>query len=176
MGNRIKLSKRQRFDVFKRDLFVCQYCGQKPPAVVLEVDHIVPVADGGGNDAHNLITACFDCNRGKADGSLQASPIDIGERSEMLSARLEQTRAYEELLAEQRQLQDQAIDDVISIYEFAFEGWTLKDRIRPSIRQFLNLLPKSEVIDAMELACSRMSADSAFKYFCGICWRKVKGD
>ncbi len=29
------ISKRLRFEVFKRDGFVCQYCGNHPPAVVL---------------------------------------------------------------------------------------------------------------------------------------------
>ena len=44
---------------------MCQYCGQSAPDVVLEVDHIVPVAEGGDNDIMNLITSCRDCNRGK---------------------------------------------------------------------------------------------------------------
>lgn len=62
---RVALSKRLRFEVFKRDDFTCQYCGAQPPAVVLEVDHIHPVAEGGKNDTENLITACEACNRGK---------------------------------------------------------------------------------------------------------------
>lgn len=41
------LSKKTRFDVFKRDQFRCQYCGRTPPTVVLEVDHVVPVAENG---------------------------------------------------------------------------------------------------------------------------------
>jgi hypothetical protein len=32
---------------------------------VLEVDHIHPVSKGGTDDSMNLITSCFDCNRGK---------------------------------------------------------------------------------------------------------------
>lgn len=61
------VSKGARFDVFKRDLFTCQYCGARPPQVVLVVDHITPVAAGGANDTSNLITACVDCNAGKRD-------------------------------------------------------------------------------------------------------------
>lgn len=59
--------KKTRFEVFKRDGFRCGYCGKTPPAVTLEVDHIEPVANGGEDDLYNLITACFDCNRGKRD-------------------------------------------------------------------------------------------------------------
>lgn len=60
------LSKSKRFEIFKRDGFTCQYCGQRPPDVVLEVDHIDPRSKGGSDDELNLITACFDCNRGKS--------------------------------------------------------------------------------------------------------------
>ena len=56
------ISKKTRFDVFKRDLFACQYCGAHPPGVLLHVDHIVAVASGGTNDKDNLVTACQPCN------------------------------------------------------------------------------------------------------------------
>lgn len=62
----MSISKRLRFEIFKRDGFTCQYCGTRPPDVVLEVDHIDPKSNGGGNDPINLLTSCFDCNRGKA--------------------------------------------------------------------------------------------------------------
>jgi 5-methylcytosine-specific restriction endonuclease McrA len=61
--DRIPVSKKTRFDVFKRDFFTCQYCGLTPPAAVLEIDHIHPVSKGGKNGIDNLITSCFDCNR-----------------------------------------------------------------------------------------------------------------
>lgn len=57
------MSKKLRFDVFKRDGFKCMYCGAHPPAAVLEVDHIKPVADGGANRMDNLITACICWNK-----------------------------------------------------------------------------------------------------------------
>lgn len=173
---RKQLSKKQRFDVFKRDLFVCQYCGRKPPAVVLEVDHVVPVAGGGSNDEHNLITSCFDCNRGKSASPLEAAPIDVEERRKLLEQRREQVVAYEALLAEQRAEEEGDIDCVIGVYESAFEGWTLLDRTRPSIRQFLKLLAFTEVYEAMEIACSRVDKDRAWRYFCGVCWRKARGE
>lgn len=59
------IGKSLRFEIFARDAFTCQYCGLRPPDVVLEVDHIHPVSKGGGDDTLNLITSCFDCNRGK---------------------------------------------------------------------------------------------------------------
>lgn len=48
MVDRIPLSKTIRFEVLKRDSFACQYCGKKAPDVLLQVDHIHPVAEGAG--------------------------------------------------------------------------------------------------------------------------------
>ena len=64
------LSKRIRFEVFKRDDFTCQYCGKQPPETVLHVDHIHPVSKGGSDGIDNLITSCADCNLGKSDKEL----------------------------------------------------------------------------------------------------------
>ena len=36
------------------------------PKALLEIDHIIPVREGGGNNEANLITACFGCNRGES--------------------------------------------------------------------------------------------------------------
>ena len=56
-----------RFDILRRDGFTCRYCGRKPPAVILEVDHIVPKSVGGPDNEGNLVSACWQCNRGKRD-------------------------------------------------------------------------------------------------------------
>ena len=67
--------KRLRFEVFKRDLFACQYCGAQPPGAVLVIDHVEPVAAGGTSTIDNLITACETCNQGKADRALGNVPV-----------------------------------------------------------------------------------------------------
>jgi hypothetical protein len=41
----------------------------------------------------------------------------------------------------------------------------------------LELLPVSEVIEAAEITLSKWGSttkERAFKYFCAICWRKIK--
>jgi 5-methylcytosine-specific restriction endonuclease McrA len=58
MNEREPIGKKLRFEVFKRDSFICQYCGARAPDVLLHADHIKPVADGGKTDVLNLITAC----------------------------------------------------------------------------------------------------------------------
>lgn len=56
-----------RFQILDRDNFTCQYCGRKPPKVILQVDHINPKSNDGELIKDNLITACFECNQGKKD-------------------------------------------------------------------------------------------------------------
>jgi 5-methylcytosine-specific restriction endonuclease McrA len=55
-----------RFAVLKRDNHTCQSCGRAAPHVKLELDHIIPVRDGGQDTPDNLRTLCRECNRGKA--------------------------------------------------------------------------------------------------------------
>jgi 5-methylcytosine-specific restriction endonuclease McrA len=38
------ISRKIRFEIFKRDSFKCQYCGRSAPEIVLNVDHINPVS------------------------------------------------------------------------------------------------------------------------------------
>lgn len=55
-----------RFKILKRDNYTCRYCGQFAPNVRLEVDHIIPVSEGGTDEEDNLTTACWACNAGKS--------------------------------------------------------------------------------------------------------------
>ena len=61
----MSISRRVRFEIFRRDGHACRYCGRRPPAVTLEVDHRIPRCMGGTDDPENLVAACWDCNRGK---------------------------------------------------------------------------------------------------------------
>ncbi len=176
MSNRKPISKKIRFEIFKRDDFTCQYCGRKPPAVVLEVDHIVPVSGGGKNLEHNLITACFDCNRGKGNGGLEITPINIKEREGLIKEKIVQVKAYEKVLAAEKRKKSRSIEKVSNIYTQNYEDWELTKGAKVSIGRFLERLTEFEVMDAMEMATSRMDENGCFKYFCGICWRKIKGE
>ena len=60
-----------RWAVLSRDDFTCQYCGQKAPNVKLEVDHVIPVEDGGEDSISNLLTSCYACNRGRSGLSIR---------------------------------------------------------------------------------------------------------
>lgn len=60
------VSKRLRYEVFRRDGHACKYCGARAPQVPLTIDHIVPRTLGGTDAPENLAAACFDCNAGKS--------------------------------------------------------------------------------------------------------------
>src|SRR5689334_24380246 len=51
-----------RFNVFLRDAFHCQYCGDRLPAPDLTFDHAIPRSRGGRTTWGDVVTACGDCN------------------------------------------------------------------------------------------------------------------
>ena len=51
-----------RFNVFLRDRFTCQYCGERLPTQELTFDHVVPRSRGGRTTWTNVVTACSVCN------------------------------------------------------------------------------------------------------------------
>ncbi len=65
-----------RWRVFERDQFTCFYCGSRGgDGVVLQVDHKISKANGGGDELENLVTACERCNGGKgARNALSTDP------------------------------------------------------------------------------------------------------
>lgn len=69
-------SLKKRFAILSRDKFTCQYCGRKPPEVVLEIDHIHPKSQGGKDGIGNLVTACRECNSGKRDSILHGDLLE----------------------------------------------------------------------------------------------------
>jgi hypothetical protein len=170
------ISKKTRFDVFKRDQFQCTYCGAHPSeTVLLELDHVHPVAEGGTNDIDNLVTACWDCNRGKGAGLLSSIPHSLEDKAAVVAEREAQIRAYYQVLELRKERKDDELWSVAEIFMGRFyEDSIHKDRLA-SIRMFLERLNVFAVREAMELACARKySKESAFKYFCGICWNKIK--
>ncbi|WP_291295089.1 HNH endonuclease [Elioraea sp.] len=51
-----------RFNVFLRDRFECQYCGDGFPTQELTFDHVMPRSKGGRTTWENVVTACSCCN------------------------------------------------------------------------------------------------------------------
>ena len=176
MARRKSISQKTRFDVFKRDGFACHYCGATPPKAILHVDHIHPVAEGGDNSADNLITACDQCNWGKGAKLLTVVPESLSKKAARIKEAELQLAGFNEIMrAKRNRLEDDAWD-VAEIWMTAH----CKDEIRNdnfrSIERFVEKLGVFECMDAMNLAIERIGRNQSqsFKYFCGICWNKIK--
>ncbi len=63
----VKIVAFSRRNVFKRDGFMCQYCGCKPGSEELTIDHVMPRSRGGLSSWKNCVLACIDCNTRKAN-------------------------------------------------------------------------------------------------------------
>ena len=55
-----------RWKVLERDGFKCIYCGATKATANLVIDHGDPFSKGGDDDVDNYVTACRECNAGKA--------------------------------------------------------------------------------------------------------------
>ena len=54
-----------RANIYTRDHYTCQYCGENHSANELTFDHILPVSRGGSRTWENIVTCCLNCNRMK---------------------------------------------------------------------------------------------------------------
>jgi 5-methylcytosine-specific restriction endonuclease McrA len=51
--------------LFRRDRFMCIYCGKTHSSGRLTRDHVIPTSRGGDNVWSNVVTACKPCNQNK---------------------------------------------------------------------------------------------------------------
>jgi 5-methylcytosine-specific restriction endonuclease McrA len=65
-----------RANIYARDGYSCQYCGQSFPTSELTFDHVVPVSRSGRKDWENIVTCCVSCNRRKGG----RTPAEAGMR------------------------------------------------------------------------------------------------
>ena len=63
-----------RFNLFLRDRWECQYCGDSFKTHELTFDHVIPRSRGGKTNWENIVAACRSCNSIKGD----KMPEDIG--------------------------------------------------------------------------------------------------
>lgn len=166
------VTKRTRFEVFKRDEHRCRYCGATQEDARLTIDHVIPRSLGGTNEPTNLVTACSDCNAGKSSSNPDDETVqDVSRRAFLWKSAIEE--AAERRRAE-RAPSARAIADV-------GELWTSRYRHQPadhwqsSIRNFVSAgLTAEDLVEFMEVGLQRgTNADHAWRYFCKIAWSEV---
>lgn len=147
------ISKKTRFEVFKRDNFTCQYCGGQSPDVILRVDHINPVAGGGDNDILNLITSCEPCNQGKGARPLDDQSVLARQRAQLKE--LNERREQLEMMLQWREGLSNLDEDYIDAFDRIFHEHTnsnLSESGRKKFKSWLKHHTLAELIDAFEAA------------------------
>lgn len=164
------LSKRLRFEIFKRDSFKCVYCGAPPTGGVLHVDHIKPVAEGGTNDAENLVTACPDCNLGKS-----AVPLDRHELRqfdpETALEHAEQLRAWAEAQREVVQARRDVDQEMVNLWCDAFGEDRCHGDVPGRLLKLLEEWPMAQLCEVLRITASKRGLyDDArrLKYMYGV--------
>jgi len=72
--HRVKFSKD---NVFLRDAYTCQYCGNVFPKNMLTLDHVIPVSLGGKKNWENIVTACHSCNNKKGSRTPELAKMTL---------------------------------------------------------------------------------------------------
>jgi hypothetical protein len=182
MTRRKAVSKKIRFEVFKRDSFTCQYCGRKAPDVVLHVDHIKPVKGGGGNTLLNLTTSCVDCNAGKGARELSDGSVVAQQRAQLegLQERQEQIQM---MIDWQRSLVDldaHAVDAAADFWLALVERGHVTPHGKETLRKLVRRHGLEDLLEAMRVSVNyfrydddgRVTSESiehAFTKLGGIC-------
>ena len=175
------ITKKTRFEVFKRDNFTCQYCGKMAPDVILEIDHIIPVSEGGDNELPNLVTSCRDCNRGKGKRKLSdRSELKIQQQQlKELAKKREQLQMMMEWRKELLNFDNEQINAVESIFNQKL-GRHFTEQGREIISKLIKRCGVALVCESVDVYISKCYQPSiqefskGFSYIGSVCYNKEK--
>jgi 5-methylcytosine-specific restriction endonuclease McrA len=66
-----------RANIYRRDKYTCQFCGERPAIEDLTIDHITPKSRGGISSWENCVIACWDCNSKKGARTLKECGLTL---------------------------------------------------------------------------------------------------
>jgi hypothetical protein len=146
------ISKRIRFEVFKRDGFACQYCGKKAPDALLTIDHISPVSKNGAHDILNFVTACEDCNSGKGARELDDQSILAKQMAQLsvLGERREQLKLMVKWRDGLKQIEEDKLALAVQRIDALQPGWKTNQTGRARLSVLLNSVPFDLVCAAID--------------------------
>jgi hypothetical protein len=181
MAERKPITKKTRFEVFKRDRFTCQYCGRMSPDVILEVDHIKPVAEGGTNKMINLITSCRDCNRGKGKRKL-SDDAELKKQQKELVDHADKREQAEMMIKWRDEMLDMTVRQAESISKYIENTteWGVSDIGKSKLVKLIDTFTYNEVYEATRIAYRAYYKDTepswsqAFNKIGGVCYNRRK--
>ncbi|MGB0757460.1 MAG: HNH endonuclease [Patescibacteria group bacterium] len=155
------LSKKVRFEVFKRDKFTCQYCGRKSPDILLHIDHIEPVSKGGDNDIINLITSCQECNLGKSNNQLSDNSVIEKQRRQVedLQERREQIELMFAWKKSLSKLDEETIEMIKEYIHYKITPFRINENGEMTIKNLLRKYDIPSLLDAVDI-----SADTYLRF------------
>lgn len=175
------VTKRTRFEILRRDEHTCQYCGAKAPDVTLHIDHVVPVSLGGDDKPSNLVTACKDCNTGKASISPD-SPLVQGLSDRAAAYALGMVDKMTRFRADL-----ESLEEYVESFRATWDDWgvgdgprrvtfPLPDDFEMSLFKWKQMGIPTSVYDlAIPPAMLKpgLARDARFSYMAGIVWNMV---
>lgn len=164
------ISKKLRFEVFKRDNFTCQYCGRMAPEVILEIDHINPISNNGDNNILNLITSCRDCNRGKGKRKL-TDKQELEKQQEQLKELNEKQEQLKELLKWKKEL-EKFSDKQVNEIEKLMSPDTFTEHGKNNIKKQIEKYGFEEVYESFKIAIDKYELEEATKKLGGILYNR----
>lgn len=66
-----------RLEILARDGFCCRYCSRPITVETANIDHVVPYHKGGPTKPHNLVAACWLCNKAKGGSSRGFTAFEV---------------------------------------------------------------------------------------------------
>lgn len=177
MAERKPICKKMRFEVFKRDSFRCQYCGRSAPDVILEVDHIKPVAEGGKNTLLNLVTACRDCNRGKGKRLINDNQEIVKQKNELDD--LNEKRLQMEMMVRWKTELEEIFEKQIDLIGRNIlddpENYILGEQSRREVKMLIKRFGFPLVYESSEIAGAKYYSESErLRKLGGICYNIKK--
>lgn len=145
--------------------------------MILEVDHIIPVAKGGDNEPLNLVTSCRDCNRGKGKKELSDQSTIKAQKQQLddLNEKRIQLEMIIEWKRELMELQDRQVEAASDLFQ-ALTGSSVtetgKTKLLKKIKEFgFSLVYRSiEITVNTYFKDTPTSASYAFSKIGGICY------
>lgn len=172
------ISRRLRFEILRRDNSTCRYCGGTAPEVALTVDHVIPIALGGGDDPSNLVTACVSCNSGKTS----TNPSD-GVVADVAASALAYAKALSQAVGERTT----RLDAEEALVRKFYEEWRdfmsfapmppLPDHYDKTILNYWDAgLTPDDLNRYMQVAQCALNVEDRdiWRYFCGCCRNELE--